>query len=172
MHYPEPLIQNTIRFFVEMKVTGSTRPLQQAGEIPVRIPLTFKDQRSANKLREQVSDLSLKINTEVHPVFTSHKNKDELKAKEPKPPIVNQQNIVYFFKCDLCGADYVGFTSRHLHQRVEEHKRSAIGIHVREQHGNEPCEIAKNFRVLRKCSNKFDCLILEMFLFFFFSFFF
>ena len=41
---------------------------------------------------------------------------------------------------------------------------SVIGNHVREQHGNEPCEIAKNFRVLRKCSNKFDCLIFEMFL--------
>ena len=46
---------------------------------------------------------------------------------------------------------------------VEEHKGSAIGNHVREQHGNEPREIAKNFRVLRKCSNKFDCLIFEMF---------
>ena len=30
---------------------------------------------------------------------------------------------------------------------------------VREQHGNQPREIAKNFRVLRKCLNKFDCLI-------------
>ena len=46
---------------------------------------------------------------------------------------------------------------------MEEHKRSVIGNHVREQHGNKPCEIAKNFRVLRKCSNKFDCLIFEMF---------
>ena len=58
----------------------------------------------AVKLREQLSDLSRKINTEVHPVFTSRKIKDELKAKEPKPPIVNQQNVVYFFKCDLCDA--------------------------------------------------------------------
>ena len=107
LHNPESLIQNTTRFFVEMKVTGSTRPPQQADEIPVRIPLPFKDQRSASKLREQLSDLSRKINTEVHPVFTSHKIKDELKAKEPKPPIVNQQNVVYFFKCDLCDADYV-----------------------------------------------------------------
>ena len=64
---------------------------------PVRIPLPFKDQRSANKLREQLSDLSRKINTEVHPVFTSRKIKDELKAKQPKPPIVNQQHVVYFF---------------------------------------------------------------------------
>jgi len=53
-------------------------------------------------------------------------------------------------KCDLCNADCVGSTSRHLHQRVEEHKRSVNGNHVREQYGNEPCEIAKIFRVLRK----------------------
>ena len=46
---------------------------------------------------------------------------------------------------------------------MEEHKRSVIGNHVREQHGSEPREIAKIFRVLRKCSNKFDCLISGMF---------
>ena len=96
-------------------------------------------------------------------MFTSRKIKDELKAKESKPPIVNKQNVVYLYRCDLCDADYVGFTSRHLHQPVEEHKRSVIGNHVREQHGKEPSEITKNFRVLRKCSNKFDCLIFEMF---------
>ena len=73
LHYPEPLIQNTIKVFVEMKVTGSKRSLQQAGEIPVIISLSFKDQRSTNKLREQLRDLSRKINTEGHPVFTSHK---------------------------------------------------------------------------------------------------
>ena len=91
---------------------------QQAGESRYsrQNSPAFKDQRSANKLREQLSDLSRKINTEVHPVFTSHNIKDELKAKEPKPPIVNQQNVVYFFQCDLCDADYVGYTSRHLHQ--------------------------------------------------------
>ena len=49
-----------------------------------------------------------------------------------------RKNFLYIFKCDLCDADYVGFTSRHLHQRVEEHKRSVIFNHVREQHGNEP----------------------------------
>ena len=46
---------------------------------------------------------------------------------------------------------------------MEEQKRSVIGNRVREQDGNEPCEIAKNLKVLRKCSNKFDCLIFEMF---------
>ena len=102
------------------------------------------------------------MNTKVHAVFTSCKMKDELKAKEPKPPIANQQDVVYFFKCDLCDADYVGFRYRHLHQRVEEHKLSVIRNHVREQDGKEPHEITKNFSILRKCSSNFDCLIFEM----------
>ena len=141
LHYPEPFIQNTIKVSLTGRWgTGSIRPppRQKAGEIPIRIPLPIKDQRSANKLPEQLSDLSRELNTGVHPVFTSRKIKHELKVKEPKPPIVNQQNFVYFFKCDLCDADYVGVTSRHLHQRLEEHKRSAIGNHVKEQHGDEP----------------------------------
>ena len=48
-------------------------------------------------------------------------------------------------------------------QRIEEHKGSAIGNHLREQHDMEPEDIAQNFRILRKCQNKFDCLIFEMF---------
>ena len=49
-----------------------------------------------SKLREQLGNLSRKINTEIHPVFTSHKIKNELKAKELKSPIINQENVVYF----------------------------------------------------------------------------
>ena len=47
-------MKHELRFFVEMKVTGSKHPRRQEGEIPVRIPLPFKDQSSANKLREQL----------------------------------------------------------------------------------------------------------------------
>ena len=73
-----------------------------------------------------------------------------------------QSETAYFFKCGLCDADYVGFTSRHLHQRVEEHKRSAIGNHVKDEHGQDPETIKSNFRILRKCQSKLDCLIFEM----------
>ena len=54
---------------------------------------------------------------------------------------LNQQCVVYHFKCDLCDADYVGYTCRHLYQRIEEHKGSAIGKHIRDQHGRDPRDI-------------------------------
>ena len=84
--------------------------------------------------------------------------------KEQKPSIVNQQRAVcyYYYKCDLCDTDYVGYSCRHLHQRIEEHKGWATGRLVKEQHLKEPDDIAKNFRILKKCQNKPDCLIFEM----------
>ena len=72
---------------------------------------------------------------------------------------------MYHFKCDLCDAGYVGFTRRHLHQRVDEHKNpsSSIGKHFREEHSLAPKDLTNNFSILKKCTTKFDCLICEMF---------
>ena len=124
--------------------------------------LPFKDQKSANAVRHQLSDLSRKIDVVVQPVYVSKKIKGHFKPKEHKPPIVNQQNVVYYYKCGLCDTDYVGFTSRHLHQRVEEHKRATIGYHVKDEHDGDPDSIGSNFEILKKCQSKLDCLIFEM----------
>jgi len=75
---------------------------------------------------------------------------------------VNQQRVVYSFLCDLCDADYVGYTVRHLHQRIVEHKNSAIGKHLVEAHGQLGNLKESQFRILRKCQTKFECLIYEM----------
>ena len=151
LHYPGTLVENTIRNFIEMKVTEDVCTKQQVSDehdaAPIRIVLPFKDQKSANAVRHQLGDLSRKIDAVVQPVYTSQKIKGQLKPKEQKPPIVNQQNVVYYYKCGLCDADYVGFTSRHLHQRVEEHKRSTIGNHVKDEHGKDPETIERNFKI-------------------------
>ena len=120
---------------------------------------------SADIVRSQLKDLSQKIQTTVEPVFVSQKIGGDLKLREARPPIVNQQCLVYKFKCDLCDAGYVGFTRRHLHHRVDEHKSSSssIGKHFCDEHSLAPKDLTNNFRVLVKCPKKFDCLIYEMF---------
>ena len=155
LHYPETLIENTIRHFIEMRVTENVCSKQQVSkeqDAHIRIVLPFKSQ----------FDLSRKIDVVVQPVYVSKKIKGHFKPKEHKPPIVNQQNVVYYYKCGLCDTDYVGFTSRHLHQRVEEHKRATIGYHVKEEHDGDPDSIGSNFEILKKCQSKLDCLIFEM----------
>ena len=95
--YPEELVQSTIRRFIESKVSEDALTQQQElkEQHPIRIVLPFKDQKSANSVRRQLGDLSRKINVDISPVYTSRKIKDEIKVRENKPPLVNQQ-------CELC----------------------------------------------------------------------
>ena len=62
--------------------------------------------------------LTNKIDLSLQPVFKSHKISEDLKMYEPKPPIISQQCVVYNYQCDLCDAEYVGYTSRHLFQHM------------------------------------------------------
>ena len=80
----------------------------------IRINLPFRDQVSANSVRRQLRDLSNKIGLPLQPVFISKKLEQDLKPREAKPLIVNQRCVVYHFICDLCDADFVGYTARHL----------------------------------------------------------
>ena len=166
LRYPDDLVQSTIRKFIESKVSDDSHTrLADKREAPVRIVLPYKDQKSANVVRKQLADLSRKINVDISPVYTSRKIKDEIKVREDKPPLVSQQCVVYSFQCGLCDAGYVGYTCRHLHQRIEEHKGSEIGNHLIEQHDMEPEDIAQSFRILRKCQDKLNSLFLKCFFF-------
>ena len=114
--------------------------------IDSRIVLPFKDQRSADMVKKHLSDLSNKIDHILQPVFSSRKLSDDLKVQEPKPPLINQQCVVHHFVCDLCDADYVGYTSRHLHQRIDEHRFSAIGKHLKNNHHWRPDKKLHNLK--------------------------
>ena len=74
------------------------------------------------------------VGVQIKPVFQSKKISQVLSPKEKKPPIVNNQYVVYKFQCDLCDTDYVRYTTRHLHQRIGKHRYSAVGRHL-EDHG-------------------------------------
>ena len=65
----------------------------------------------------------------------------------------------------LYDVGYVGITRCHLHQHVQEHRKStpSIGKHFRNKHSLAPRDLTKNLSVLKKSTNKFDCLIYEMF---------
>ena len=155
-------MQFTIGQFIVSDDSRTQQRVPEKQEAPIRIVLPFKDQKSANAVRRQPGDLSRKINVDIIPVYTSRKIKDQIKVKEGNPPLVNQQCAVYHFQCRLCDASYVGYTCRHLHQRIEEHKRLAIGNHLKGQYNTAPYDIARGFKILRKCQNKLDCLIFEM----------
>ena len=94
-------------------------------------------------------------------VFVAKKLEHFLKPTEVKPHIIAQQCLVYHCQCGLCDADYVGYTARHIHQRIVEHKHSAIGKHLSQAHGNNNINEGQ-LTILKKYQGKFDCLVYEM----------
>ena len=158
--YPKEMVESTIQRVIEGK-QPEHHPQQQEPVVYIKLP--FKDQRSADKVRKDMHCLSNKIAVKMQPVFVSKKLSESLSTKERKPSIVNKQCVVYLFQCDSCDANYVGYTARHLHQRINEHWHSAIGKHLCTHHGaNKNQSIDHLFKVLKKCSSKFDCLVNEM----------
>ena len=168
LEYPKPLVETTIKRFVERRVSiQEPCPSPDVPSETVRAVLPFKDQSSANYVKQQLNNLSSKLNVTVQPVFVSPKLEQKLKRQEIKPPIVNQQCIVHEFKCKLCDAGYVGYTRGHLHERVEGHTRKSSSIykHYNLQHNGEmPERFIEQFQfhIIAKCSGKFDCLVKEM----------
>ena len=112
------------RTAVNLSPRKSTRAWN-VSEGPVRIVLPFKDQRSTSSVRRQLGERSFKIGTDIRPVYASRKIGHEIKPKKQKPPIINQQRVVYCYKYELCDANCVGNKLRHLYQRVEDHKESS-----------------------------------------------
>ena len=102
---------NLYAFLPDISSVNKSTPATKMAYV-TKISLPFKDQKSADAVRKQLKDLSKKIETELQQVCTSPIG-DKLKLQEEKPALVNHQCVVYIFNCDLCDADYIGYTTRH-----------------------------------------------------------
>ena len=163
LRYPNHLTDSVINRFITLRV-ALDQPKQHTDDV-IWIVIPYKDQVAAVSVKRQLRDLSSKVRKTIQPVFTSHKLKKDLSLREPKPNIVTQQCVVYLFKCDLCDAGYVGYTKGHLHNRVEGHRQKASSIykHYSKEHNTAiPNNFSARFNVIKKCTNKFDCLVNEM----------
>ena len=160
LDYPVNLINSSINEFLHNidNISAPDEASDGTSNIVVHVPLPFKDQKSANSVKREMQFLECKSSLS----FSLRRSAKSNPPKEKKPPIVNNQYVVYTFQCDLCDTDYVGYTTRHLHQRIGEHKHSAIERHL-EDHGLSKSDLKdKQFSVLRKCRSKFHCVIFEM----------
>ena len=156
--YPSSLVN----FIIDKCDYSSTLDAKTKSDETLRVSIPFKDQVSANMVKRQMRDLSSKIGIDVQPIYTSKKLEQDLNLKKKKPRIVNQHSVVNCFQCELCDSNYVGYTTRHLFQRIADHRYSAIGRHLRDAHGNIDLLGESQFRILKKCSRKWDCLVYEM----------
>ena len=80
-------------FFTNTRITAQQLPQSTNDENLVRVVLPFKDQRSADMVRNWLKDLSCKTSVTIQLVFVSQKINELLKIREKKPSIVNQQRV-------------------------------------------------------------------------------
>ena len=123
LDYPHHLTNSTINTFIYARVADQ-QSLQASGRLAgndvTRVVIPFKDQDSANIVKTQLQDLSIKLQTTIQPVFVTREIGQDLKECETKPQLVNQQSEVYQFKCNLCDTgSHVGFTRGHLYARLD-----------------------------------------------------
>ena len=104
LKYPKHLVNSTIKSFVDSKVCDQQRPLSPAKETDdtVRVVLPFKNQISADIVKEQLKDLSLKVNTTTQPVFASRKIEQELNATDRKWTVCSLKLLMWPVWCRLC----------------------------------------------------------------------
>ena len=93
LKYPDTLIKSTICHFVTSVWSENPEVQSQStNQNSVHwVVLPFKDQKSADAVTQQLSDLSKKIDHTLQPVFESRQICEDLKMCEPKPPIINNQ---------------------------------------------------------------------------------
>ena len=162
--YPEHLIHSMISNFITSEQTPAP-PLKSTPDLQISTNRsTIQGTKSADSVSKQLKDLGKLLNIDLCPVFISRKVGEDLKHKQIKLALINEQSVVYKSECGWCDASYVGFTRRHLYQRIDERKRSgSIFNHSQSQHPSRTIT-THMFHILKKCSGKFDCLLYEMFL--------
>ena len=76
-----------------------------------------------------------------------------------KLPSYLQSHVVYYFKCNSCGANYVGKTTRHCSVRIEEHlgkdKDSHIFKHINSNINCKQSNNDKSFKIIDSASCKY-----------------
>ena len=56
----------------------------------------------------------------------------------------------------------MGYVGHLIHNCVKGHQSSVIAKYYKNMHRTMPQGLLKCFKVLKKCRNKFDCLVYEM----------
>ena len=132
-----------VRYHCKKSNVSNQNRIEPVGN-PVLIILPFKDHKSADSIRRQLSDLGKKIDRVLQLVFTIRKILKDLKVMETKPSLLNQQCIVYDLTRNSCDSNYTGQTN-------DEHNQKTSNLH-------------EQFVILKKCSGNFDCFVYEMLL--------
>ena len=165
--YPATLIDNCIRFFLD-KILSPKLPVHSCSKKTLYFCLPYTGQHGL-QLRTQLRKLlsSAYPHISIRFVFRPTCRLSDFFPFKDRIPFALRSHVVYKYKCQCCGALYVGQTRRHIHMRISEHtgvspktgnklsvsQMSAVLTH---HHFSKHTISDSDFTILTSSNSKFD----------------
>ena len=159
LNYPSGLISSCIKTSLDKFHSSDKRTKADISSCTHRVSIPFKTQKACKAVKQSISRLSMRCDLKITAIFRSRNIASHVHNTEVKEDLVSKSNVVYKYICS-CDKSYIGYTSRYLHQRINEHAKppSSIYLHCKqEQHTFDK----SRFSILAKCRSKFECLTRE-----------
>ena len=133
-------------------------PLDQA----IRIVLPLKDQRSADDVRKDLSELGERFESDLRSVFTSRKIINDSKVVETKAPLINQHCIVYIFLLICAIKIMLDIPDPDISFNASPNMYILLLVNTWTEKNASCMRKQQIFKTNLQCRPKFDCLIYEM----------
>ena len=162
LHYPETLVENTIRHFIELKVTEDVRAKQQVSDehdALIRIVLPVKARKSANVVRHQLGDLSRKIDVDVQLFTQVRRSKDNSSRKNNKLQLLINKTLFIIISV-VCVLQTM--SASRADRYIDVWRNTSYQQSGKDEHVKDPETREIILKILEKCRSKPDCLIFEM----------
>ena len=119
--YPASLIDNCIRSFLD-KIFSPKLPVHSCSKKTLYFCLPYTGQHGL-QLRTQLRKLlsSAYPHISIRFFFRPTCRLSDFFPFKDRIPFALRSHVVYKYKCQCCGALYVGQTRRHIHTRISEH---------------------------------------------------
>ena len=172
--YPRTLFDKVLQLFNDRTIDGNeTLSSVDSGEsiaptVNAYLKIPFYGNcsvRFAKKIKDLISD---KFDVNVKTVYSTYKVGRKFCLKSRTPPALLSY-VVYCFQCvGSTHTTYIGYTSRHMITRVDEHtlekkgKKSHVFKHIKDCGDCKQQGVTLNdFKILKRCQDKIECRVSE-----------
>jgi hypothetical protein len=173
--YPQWLFDRTVEAYRENQLNNGDRsddnddgnattekkdpPIVNVLKVPyIGRPSILFVKKLKKVLKNIINDAALRI------TYSTSKVKDHFRVKDSDPHELLSK-VVYRFKCRKDPAiQYIGYTNRHLKERVSEHLRGGTRVsdHIASCWSCRNTKITtEDFDILKKCRNRWDTSVYE-----------
>ena len=129
LNYPSGLISSCIKTSLDKFHSSDKRTKADISSCTHRVSIPFKTQKACKAVKQSISRLSMRCDLKITAIFRSRNIASHVHNTEVKEDLVSKSNVVYKYICS-CDKSYIGYTSRYLHQRVDEHAKPPSSIYL------------------------------------------